>query len=238
MFLSWKKQKFDFERFIKKAAKFEPFEIKKYEELFSYLNENMKVRESKKLGIRLLVISDTHGYLAFGENRFPNFLDTIGEFDLCILLGDVHPAEMPLILDCVPREKIIAVKGNHDSFSIYSDFGIRDVAGTVFEYKGIRFAGIDGSFRYKNERFPSHTQYESLRMALVLPKADVLLTHDVMLNNFECEPAHSGLIGITYYIYKNLPCHHIHGHIHKSYERQYNNGTEEKSVYLCEYVEI
>jgi len=127
---------------------------------------------------------------------------------------------------------------NHDSFSIYSDFGIRDIAGNVFEYKGACFAGLDGSFRYKNEPFPSHTQYESLQLACNLPEADVLLTHDVMLDNFEHEPAHSGLIGISYYIYKKAPIYHLHGHIHKSYEKQYDNGTKEKSVYLCEYIEI
>ena len=238
MFWLRKKQQFDLERFLKKAAKFDPFEIKKYDELFYNLKDKPKFAEPNKLGMKLLVISDTHGELVFGENRFPNYLDTIGEFDLCVLLGDVHPAEMPLILDCVPCEKIIAVKVNHDSFSFYSDFGVRDIAGSVFQYKGVRFAGIDGSFRYKNERFPSHTQYESLMIARNLPMADVLLTHDVMLNNFEHEPAHSGLIGITYYIYRKPPSYHIHGHIHKSYEKHYDNGTKEKSVYLCEYIEI
>lgn len=202
MFWPWKKQQFNFEKFLKKAAKFEPFEIKKYDELFCHLKDNAQQVGFEKLGLKLLVISDTHGYFAFGENRLPNYLDTIGEFDLCVLLGDVHPAEMPLILDCIPREKIIALKGNHDSFSVYSDFGVRDIAGTDFEYKGVRFVGIDGSFKYKKEQFPSHTQYESLREARCLPVADVLLTHDVMLSDFERELAHAGLIGITYYIYK------------------------------------
>lgn len=238
MFWPWKKQQFNFGKFFKKAAKFDTFEIKKYDELFGHLKDNAQPVEFKKLGLKLLVISDTHGYFAFGENRLPNYLDTIGEFDLCVLLGDVHPAEMPLILDCIPREKIIALKGNHDSFSIYSDFGVRDIAGTDFEYKGVRFVGIDGSFKYKKEQFPSHTQYESLRDARCLPVADVLLTHDVMLSDFEREPAHAGLIGITYYIYEKKPFYHIHGHIHKSYWKQYENGTKEKSVYLCEYIEI
>ena len=115
--------------FIKKAVSFDPTEIKKYEELYRDLRSNYKMIKPKKPGLRLLVISDTHGYLAFDKNRFANYLDTIGEFDLCILLGDVHPAELPIILDCIPREMIIGVKGNHDAFSIYSDCGIRDVSG-------------------------------------------------------------------------------------------------------------
>lgn len=238
VFWPWKKPQFNFERFLKKTAKFDPFEIKKYEALFGHLRENAQQVECKKLGLRLLVISDSHGYFAFGENRLPECLDTIGEFDLCVLLGDVHPAEMPRILDCIPREKIIALKGNHDTFSIYSDFGVRDIAGTDFEYKGVRFVGIDGSFRYKTERFPSHTQHGSLQIAHRLPEADVLLTHDIMLSDFGRDPAHAGLIGITYYIYEKKPIYHLHGHIHKSYWKRYENGTNEKSIYLCEYIEI
>jgi len=226
------------DRFVEQAAKFEPYEIKKYAPLYELLRAEKTAVQPKPLGLRLLVLSDTHGYLAFGDNRFPNYLDTVGAFDLCILLGDIHPAEMPKILDCVPRERIVGIKGNHDPFSLYSDFGVRDISGEVFEYKGVRFAGIDGSFRYKNEPFPSHTQYESLAIAHRLPEADVLLTHDVMLSAFDRDPAHSGLIGITHYIYRNPVQWHLHGHIHQSYQRPYENGTIEKSVYQCEYFEI
>lgn len=224
--------------FIKKAVSFDPTEIKKYEELYRDLRSNYKIIKPKKTGLRLLVISDTHGYLAFGKNRFANYLDTIGGFDLCVLLGDIHPAELPIILDCIPLEMIIGVKGNHDPFTIYSDYGIRDISGKSYKYKGVTFAGIEGSFRYKDAQFPSYTQYESLLLAQTLPQADVLLTHDVLLDNFECEPAHAGLIGITQYIYSNRVQWHFHGHIHHSYHKQYENGTNEKSIYLCEYVEI
>ena len=224
--------------FIKKAAKWDPFEIRKYEGLYDTLLAKKGIAEHRQFGLKLLIISDTHGYLAFDKSRFPSFLDTVGEYDLCLLLGDIHPAEMPIILDCIPIEKIIAVKGNHDVFDIYSKFGVRDISGNSIEYKGVRFVGLDVSFKYKTEPFPSHTQYESLVIANKLPRADILLSHDIMLSNFDREPAHSGLIGITYYIYANSVQWHFHGHIHKSYESEYLNGSREKSVYLCEYVEI
>ena len=54
--------------FIKKAVSFDPTEIKKYEELYRDLRSNYKIIKPKKTGLRLLVISDTHGYLAFGKN--------------------------------------------------------------------------------------------------------------------------------------------------------------------------
>lgn len=105
MFWLRKKQQFDLERFLKKAAKFDPFEIKKYDELFYNLKDKPKFAEPNKLGMKLLVISDTHGELVFGENRFPNYLDTIGEFDLCVLLGDVHPCAIPTKMDTEKLQK-------------------------------------------------------------------------------------------------------------------------------------
>ncbi len=238
MLWSGNNQEFRIQKFVKEAANFDSLEIKKYEELFRLLRENQRAVVPKSLGLKLLVVSDTHGYLAFGDNRFPRFMDTVGEYDLCVLLGDILPEDMVRILDCIPKEEIIAVKGNHDSFSIYSEFGVREISGESYECKGVRFAGLDGSFRYKNEEFPSHTQYESLAISRGLPQADVLLTHDIMLKDFHSDPAHSGLIGITDYIYRNRVQWHFHGHIHKSYVKQYGNGTREKSVYLCECFEI
>ena len=237
MFVS-KINQFKINRFIKRASEFSPLETEGYNELFRLLRNNGKKAVRKSLGLKLLLVSDTHGYLAFGEHRFPKFLDTIGDFDLCVLLGDIHPVEMEKIIDCIPRENIIGVKGNHDTFSIYSDFGVRDISGTVYEYKGVRFAGLDGSFGYKEGSYPSHTQYESLEISKSLPKADVLITHDMMFDDSGRDMAHCGLIGITHYIYTNSVGYHIHGHIHKSYENEYSNGTMEKSVHLCEYFEI
>ena len=44
--------------------------------------------------------------------------------------------------------------------------------------------------------------------------------------------------GITKYIFEYSPVMHIHGHLHQSYEKTYENGTLEKCVYLFEYFEI
>jgi len=87
MFESRNKRPFRIEKFLKKAEKFDPFEIGKYGELYDYLKKSPKTAAPKKLGLKLLVISDTHGYLAFGEHRLPAYLDTVGAFDLCVLLG-------------------------------------------------------------------------------------------------------------------------------------------------------
>lgn len=54
--------------FLSKAKSFDEKEIRKYKELYEALRKNYKVIKPKKLGIKLIVISDTHGYLAFGKN--------------------------------------------------------------------------------------------------------------------------------------------------------------------------
>jgi len=238
MFLFKRRKPGFMERFLKKSRKFDPFEIKGYEAALDYITANKTPVTPKSLGLKLVVVADTHGYLAFGENRFAEFMDTVGDYDLCVLLGDHHAKDLKQILDCIPTEKIIAVKGNHDSFSLYSEHGIKDISGSSYIYRGVRFAGIDGSFKYKNEAFPSYTQHQSLALGDRLPAADVLLTHDVALTDFNKDTAHLGLIGITHYVYKNGVQWHIHGHIHHSYEKRYDNGTTEKSVYLCEVVKL
>lgn len=226
------------DRFIKKARKFDDFELKKYEQIVPILTNNKNNVYNKELGLKLVVISDSHGYLAF-ENRIEEFMSNIKEYDLCIILGDIKYYEIEKILKIIPKEKIIAVRGNHDNLDIYERYGINDINGKIYSYKGINFVGIEGSFKYKKETFPSYTQYESLILAQEIDKnADILITHDCAFKNAEYDMAHTGLIGITYYVYNSNIKWHIHGHIHKSYNGVYDNNVNEKSVYLCEYIEI
>ena len=234
----WKKQRFWINAFLKKAKHFDPFETKAYVPLVSVCKEEAGEVEQKHFGLRLIVISDTHGDLAFGDN-FRHFIDGAGEYDLCVILGDIYVYELDKITEYVPVEKIIALRGNHDCFDVYDKHGIKNINGEIFTYKGVRFAGIEGSFKYKKEEFPSYTHYESLALAYKMPKeADVLLSHDRMFESDNYDKAHSGLFGITYNIFKNQVKWHIHGHIHESYMCFLENGTIEKSIYGCEIVEI
>lgn len=237
MFFIKKEKQFNYEKFMKKAKKFSPFELEKFNELADYLNENKKQAEQRKFGLKLIVISDTHGYLAFGEDRLPAFLETVPEYDLCILLGDIHPYDLKQIVAIIPKERILAIRGNHDTYELYECEGIKEMSGRTVTYKGVTFAGIEGSFKYKDKIFPSFTQYESLYMFEDMKKADVLLSHDGMFQ-YGKDVAHVGLVAINKYIYEQAPVLHIHGHSHLSYEKAYDNGTMEKCVYLCEYMEI
>ena len=235
----WKRKKtFSYDNFLKSASKYSPFELEKYDELVPHLKACKAEAVYKKLGLKLIVISDTHGHFAFGRDRLFEFMKSVAEYDLCVLLGDIHVYDLEQIVEIIPKEKILALRGNHDSYDLYEHVGIREMSGRTVTYNGVTFAAIEGSFRYKDKEFPSFTQYDSLRRFENMKKADVLLTHDCMFEHSKTDTAHAGLIGITRYIYKNAPVWHIHGHIHQSYQKTYDNGTTEKCVYLCEYLEI
>lgn len=238
MFFFRKNKEFSYDSFMQKAARFSPSELEKYNELVPYLREGAEKVSERKLGLKLIVISDSHGFFAFGENRLPEFLSEIEKYDLCILLGDIHEYDMKQIVKYIPKTRIIALRGNHDSYDLYEHFGIKEISGKTVSFKGVRFAGIEGSFRYKNGIFPSFTQYESLCLAQRMKEADVLLSHDGMFEHSTSNISHAGLVGITYYIYKYSPLWHIHGHLHTAYEKTYSNGTKEKCVDVCEYFEI
>lgn len=226
------------ENFIKKVKKGLKPDSDEWKDFSTLCEATAEKVISHHYGLKLIIISDTHGELALG-NGFDEFISGVEEYDLCIILGDIYSYELEKILEYILPERIIALRGNHDSFDVYDKFGIRNINGKVVNYNGIRFAGIEGSFKYKNGEFPAYTQEESLIISSSMPeKADIMLSHDCMFEKEQYDKAHQGLAGITHYVYKNGVRWHIHGHIHKSYKKCYSNGTLEKSVYGCEYLEV
>ncbi len=224
--------------FLRRAKKFSPFEVREYIPYAESLVDMAEPVNKRHLGLKLVLISDTHGYLTFGDRRLETFLDKVGEFDLCLILGDLDRGDLDRIVDCIPRERICCVPGNHDIKGIYKEYGIRNLEGRVIKYKGVKIAGIGGSFRYKEADFPSHTQYESIRLADSMKAADILITHDISFNPQGARNGHEGLVGITKYICENRVQWHFHGHIHNPYTAEYPNGTRERSVLNLDYIEV
>ena len=186
--------------------------------------------------IRLIVISDTHNCL--DENDFTSFLEKYGEFDACLLLGDHNSNDLTIILKYIDKDKIYGLLGNHD-YDYLSDFNIENLNGKIINIKGTTIMGIQGSFKYKPSNFPSFTQKESILFLNDKPKVDILISHDNGFDsNMSKNPAHQGLFGITYYLFKNKTPYHIHGHIHNPYKKELINGTKEISVYMYEYIEL
>lgn len=216
-----------FKNIIKKEKIYNP----DYE---STLNNNgVRVLDNN---ITLLIITDTHGDLALNKEMQKKLLSK--NYDLCCILGDIHDYDYEIILKHIPKSKIVSILGNHDRFSLLSDHGLNDYNGKVVNIKGIRIGFIQGSFKYKDEDFPSFTHEESIEFLDKMPEVDILLSHDKPLTFDYKTPAHDGLKGITKYLYdKKVPIN-IHGHIHQNYLNTLKNGTQEKGVYCIEIVKI
>lgn len=226
---------------IKAISKTDPNVLSSYEELASVFTGRYEMAESKKLGMCILALADTHGTVMI-EDYICNLLETYPHFDIVALLGDHSKYELDVLLRYIPCDNIIGVLGNHDAADLYSGFGIRDIHGEVVEINGINLAGIGGSHRYKRGDWPLLTQDESLELCLKMLKnfqtADILITHDKAFERAEYDIAHTGLIGITGYVFMAAPVLHLHGHMHEKYERRYANGTNEICIYESQYLEI
>lgn len=207
-----------FKRIINKYFK---TENRNYEDNF----KKYELCNSLKTDISLLVITDTHGFLTD-----ESFSSINNDFDLCCVLGDISDNDYKLILKYIPKEKIVALLGNHDRFSLLDEYGIKNINGDIIEINGIKIGGIQGSYKYKNESFPSFTHEESIDFLNRVDPVDILLSHDKPFIG-SVSNSHNGLKGITNYLYKNKVPYNIHGHIHENKNYELKNGTKVISVY-------
>ncbi len=186
--------------------------------------------------IKLLIITDTHNTL--DETELVNTISAHPYFDICLLLGDHSDNDIIKVLNHIPKDKIYALLGNHD-INYIANYDLNNLNGNIIEINGVKLLGIQGSFKYKPVDFPSFTQEDSIRFLKDQEPVDILISHDGpfddnMINN----PAHQGLFGITYYLYKNRVKYNIHGHLHDDYEKILDNGTIEKCLYMINYIEL
>jgi len=202
------------------------------EELFKICGQARSMEGS----IRIIVLTDTHNTL--NEEEFKDFVMEHSDYEVCLLLGDFGYQDLLIILKYVDKEKIYALLGNHDHDYI-TEHGLKNLNGNIIEINGVTLLGIEGSFKYKPANFPSFSQKESILFLNDKEPVDILVSHDTKFNSdAEGDPAHQGLFGITYYLYKNRVPYHIHGHIHDPYRKTMINGTEEISVLDYEYIEL
>lgn len=216
--------------------------------LFSFFNKKVNSNDYEesiykqvnvkplKKNIRLLVISDTHGDLALSKTLKNDIIDK--EFDLCCVLGDIHDYDYRLILDYIPKDKIVALLGNHDRFDLLKTYDLKDLNGKVVEVNGVKIGGIQGSFKYKDQEFPSFTHEQSIEFMEKMPYVDILLSHDKPFTYDYKDGAHDGLKGITMFLYDRQVPINIHGHLHTSDLKTLKNGTQVKGVYEVELLDI
>ncbi len=186
--------------------------------------------------IKMIIISDTHGCLR--EDEFSQFINENKQFDVCLLFGDHSIGDVEIILRYVNKEKIYALLGNHDNNYI-DKFNLKNLNGNVININGVKILGIQGSYKYKPDDFPSFTQKESIEFLNDKEKVDILVSHDAPYGlSGRNDVAHQGLFGILYYLFKNKVPYCIHGHLHTPYNKEMINGTKVNCYYMYNYIEL
>ncbi len=194
------------------------------------------VEEKTLYKLKCIVITDTHNTLKIDE--LEKIVNNHPDYDVCILLGDHTAYDIEKVLKLIDKDKIYALLGNHDSNYIDS-YGLNNLNGNIIEINGVKFMGIQGSFKYKPSDFPSFSQEESVLFLKDKDKVDILFSHDGPYDDSKkFNPAHQGLFGINYYLFKNHVKYNIHGHLHNSFNKNLENGTKEICVYGINYLEI
>ena len=148
--------------------------------------------------------------------------------DLIVSCGDLE-AEYLSFLTTMTSIPVLYVKGNHDhKYDRKPPEGCICIEDDIFEYNGIRFLGLGGSYRYKDSGY-QFTENEMrgrvrrLWFKLLKKKGfDVLVTHAPAfgVNDGEDLP-HIGFETFLDLIQKYNPKYFAHGHVHMNYGRQH-----------------
>ena len=148
--------------------------------------------------------------------------------DLIVSCGDLD-ADYLSFLTTMTSIPVLYVRGNHDhKYANRPPEGCICIEDEIYEYEGVRFLGLGGSYKYK-EGGVQYTEEEmksrvrKLWFKLLRKKGfDVLVTHAPAygVNDGEDLP-HRGFETFVELIRKYNPKYFVHGHVHMNYGRQY-----------------
>lgn len=159
--------------------------------------------------MKLLVIADNDDFTWQG---------TAGDADAIVSCGDVADQ---LILSAKAVYKchaVFAVKGNHDSARPFSA-PIIDLHLRVHEFDGIRFGGLNGSWKYKPRGHFLYEQSEVAGFLKAYPPVDIFVSHNSPRSvHDKADDVHIGFDGLLEYIQRHKPRVLIHGHQHVNME--------------------
>lgn len=148
--------------------------------------------------------------------------------DIIVSCGDLK-AEYLSFLTTMTSLPLLYVKGNHDDkYAMKSPEGCICIEDDIFEFHGVRFLGLGGSYRYK-EGVNQYTDHEMkmrtkrLWFKLLKHKGfDVLVTHAPAYGvNDGKDLSHRGFEVFVELIEKYNPKYFVHGHVHMNYGRQF-----------------
>lgn len=115
-------------------------------------------------------------------------------------------------------QEILAVKGNHDSSAPFSA-PIRDLHLKTFEFRGLKFGGFCGSWKYKPRGNHLFEESEVEQLLVDFPPVDIFLTHNSpRFIHDRDDDVHMGFATFNQYIQRTHPKFLLHGHQHQNLE--------------------
>lgn len=166
--------------------------------------------------------------LAVSDIESPFFYDyyrpgKLAGYDLIIACGDLK-AEYLEFLVTMANCPLLYVHGNHDDYDREPE-GCVCIDNKVFEYDGVRIAGLPGCHRYREGKYLfTERQMESMVRRLKRPihkvrGIDILVTHAPArhLNDFE-SVSHRGFECFHTLLDHYRPALFVHGHVHICYD--------------------
>lgn len=197
------------------------------------------LRQPVRKTMRILAVADDESK-DYYEYYTPGKLDDI---DLILACGDLHKVYLEF-LTTMASCPVLYVRGNHDDRLIEDPpGGCICIEDTVFEYQGLRVAGLGGSFKYREGK-NTFTEEEMGKRARKLSRkirkhggVDILVTHAPArgVNDFD-SISHRGFEAFAQFIETHRPAYFVHGHIHKNYgihipQKSEWNGTTVINAY-------
>ncbi len=174
--------------------------------------------------MKILAVSDVESRLLWDHFQ-SSYLDGI---DLILSAGDLS-AEYLSFLVTMAHVPVVYVPGNHDgSYHEKPPEGCINADGKLLTVEGVRILGLGGSSKYNQGPY-QYTEREmrmrALRLTLDLKRRggfDILLTHAPAKGFHDhSDLAHTGFQVFNRLIDTYRPAYHVHGHIHRSYGRDF-----------------
>ena len=174
--------------------------------------------------MKILAVSDVESSL-FWDFFQSSYLEDI---DLILSAGDLNANYLSFLVT-MGHAPVLYVPGNHDgNYGVKPPEGCVNIDRKLYVYNGIRILGLGGCMQYN--RGPN--QYTDLKMTLDAMRLtpgillhrgfDILLTHAPARDFHDAaDPAHRGFGVFNTLIDSWHPAYHIHGHIHRSYSRDF-----------------
>ena len=171
--------------------------------------------------MKVLVVADEESRYYYDCYQ-PGRLDGI---DLIISCGDLSRSYLEFLVT-LGNCPLLYVRGNHDdSFADHPPEGCLCIEDKVFLYRGIRFAGLGGSYRYQPDGINMYTEEQMARRIRKLwwkiPKnkgVDVLVTHAPAFGKGDLDTIpHRGFRCFLKFMEKYRPRYMLHGHVHRNY---------------------